>query len=1062
MGKEATAQNLTEVDVAVKTLESQLIFPLDHWKLSTDIDANPLELSQANYDDTAWRCLDLKDEDVFQNGCWLRKVIHLPEAISGQKVAGQLNLFISINDLAELWIDGNYKDSWQWDRSIPLSLDAHPGEKIVILIKAFSIHPMFLISLSEAYLILDEAEPVKEIIDNLTLSLKTAQKLLSSDTSLKNDFLTVDSRVDNSTLNTEEKKKLYTILQRLVLDIDVKALITGNHEQFCASVETLKIKLEPFREFVHRFTLHFTSNAHLDAAWLWREAESIEAAKRTFDTALKLMDERKNLTYLQTSAAYYEWMEKYHPEIFEKIQAEVAQGNWEITGGTWIEPDANLPDGESWRRQLLYGQKYFKEKFNKTALVAFFPDTFGFNWNLPQFLSNAGIDFFITAKMNCNDTTVFPHRLFWWQAPDGARVLSYIITDYTNIIDNPFKMIEFVRQFEANTGFRDVLFLFGMGDHGGGPTWQMLQRLERLSRIWVFPKIEFTTLERYFDIIKKNTAVEIPVWKDELYLEFHRGTFTTQANTKKWNRDGEILLTSAEKFSALANLNEQTKLEKAWKNVVFNQFHDILSGTCVPSVMPDVYEKYENAAQMGTFVLNKSLSEIAKTINTNELPDGEPIVLFNGLGWDRKSIVSCNLPAGSTADYIILDPSGNEVPSQIIVKNELEREIIFKARVPAIGYAVYGLKKQRPAAYKSQLCIKKNYLENRCFKIEIDEKTGWIRQIIDKQNNKEILSGPANQLQLLGNRPALWKAWNIKYTGEKFYLDFCGGEIVENGAVRIVYRLKYNFLRPGVRRAYPTEDFPTSFFTQDIILYHNVNLIEFRTEVDWWEDELVLKVAFPLNVKGCHATYEIPFGTIHRSSDLSKSENKAKFEVPALRWADLSDDNYGVSLINNSKYGYDTDRNVMRLTLLNSPRWPDPNANRGKNIITYWLYPHQGDWKEAKTKRKGYEVNNEILCFKTDRHAGQLPLKYSYIQIAPDNIILTTIKYAEDGENAWVLQWYESEGKQTKTILKLPFRPRRVTLTNFMEDDIQQIDSQGNVVEITTGPYKIQAIKVFL
>jgi alpha-mannosidase len=1059
--KTTVKSKITKVDKIVKQLEKSFVLPLDNWKLTTDMSFTPTVLSNPNFNDSKWRKFSINEEDVFPNGCWLRKVITIPEKIDGVKVTGQLNLKISINDIAKLWVNGKFKGSWQWDKTITLTKNAKPGEKIILLIKGYSNHPMYLFWLSEVFLILQKNEAVKKITDNLILSFKTAQKLLGPDTIQKNGFLSYDPKIDKSTIDKKYKKELVDKLQNIASEVNIDAISNGKYNEFLTSVKVIKNKLKPFADFAKQFTFFFLANAHMDAEWLWRENEIIEVAKRTFESTLNLMDKKNDLTFAQTSAAYYEWMETYHPKIFKRIQRKVKEGNWEIIGGMWIEPDCNMPDGESWAKQFLYAQKYFEKKFNKKPKIAFNPDSFGFNWNMPQFLNKANIEFFVTTKITWNDTNVFPYHLFWWESPDGSRVLSYIPETYMNKIDKPFNMVDFARRFEANTGLKEILFLFGIGDHGGGPSWEMLKRIERLKKVWIFPKVEFITMEKYFNILKKQNLSDVPTWKDELYLEFHRGTYTSQAKTKKLNREGEVLLNNAEKLSVLAGINENNKIETAWKKIIFNQFHDILPGTSIPSVYQDVYEKYEKAFQLANYVKNKSLKILSEKINTNILPKGEPLILFNLLPWDRKDMVKYNLPEGDKDDYVIYDIKGREIPSQIIPIDELNNQILFQADIPAIGYKVYGIKKQTSKVYKTDLKIDDNTIENKFFKIEINKKSGWIKQITDKRNGKKMLTAEGNKLQMFGNNVPLWKAWNINYTGKKFHTKFVSAKIIEQGAVRTIYRIKHNFSHPEIRKPYPTENFPTSFFTQDIILYNNMDIIEFKTVVDWWENEIILKTAFPLNIKGNNVTYEIPYGSIYRSSNLSKRKNKGKFEVPALRWADLSENDYGVSLINNSKYGYDTNKNIMRLTLLNAPLWPDPNANRGKNIIEYRIYPHMGEWKKNKTIRKGYEFNNPILTFPSKRHTGKFKLKHSFVKVNPDNIILSTIKFAEGKKDIWIIQCFETEGKDTAVQITLPSSPKKAILSNFLEENVGIVKVDNRNIYLTNKAYSIITIKVY-
>ena len=357
----------------------------------------------------------------------------------------------------------------------------------------------------------------------------------------------------------------------------------------------------------------------------------------------------------------------------------------------WVEPDCNLIGGESWVRQILYGKRYFKEKFGVDVELGWNPDSFGYNWNMPQFFSKSGINTFITQKISWNDTNVFPYHLFWWESPDGSRVLSYILSGYTNTIDNPFEMIDFVRRFEANTGFRDVLFMFGMGDHGGGPTWEMLKRIEALKDVWVFPKIKFTTLEHYFNIIKRNDTIDIPVWKDEIYLEYHRSTYTTQAKTKKWNRDSEVLLTNAEKFSVFAGVNGQTKLETAWKNVLFNQFHDILSGTCIPSVLPDVYEKYEKAREVIKDITRRAIEYPSLTFTWFNVSNRQEKIVFREAMIMLEKNSRLVVVAATEKDRVLRLHLGTKNPSVDASKEVIKLAKLFQSH----GFKVtYGGKKE--------------------------------------------------------------------------------------------------------------------------------------------------------------------------------------------------------------------------------------------------------------------------------------------------------------------------------------------------------------------------------
>jgi alpha-mannosidase len=833
-------------------------------------------------------------------------------------------------------------------------------------------------------------------------------------------------------------------------------------EQFNASLNKARNELKVVSEFAKRFTLYFTSNAHIDAAWLWRDLETKEVCKNTFSSVFNMMNVRPDFTYTQSQAAMYDWMEKLYPDVFNNIKKRVNDGRWEIVGGMWVEPDCNLPSGESWARQLLYAQRYFKQKFGVVAKLGWNPDSFGYTWNMPQFYLNAGLDAFITQKIGWNETTVFPHRVFWWEAPDGSRLLTYFPFDYVNTVDNPFQLVDWLKQFETNSGFAKMMVLFGIGDHGGGPSLDMLERIDRLKNLDIYPTIEFGTAGNYIGWLRTQNLTTIPVWNDELYLEYHQGTYTTQAKIKEWNRKSEVLLTNAEKFSSLATLHDATynsaDFEEAWRNVLFNQFHDILPGSGIGEIYIDAKEKYKAAEAIGTFELKKSLTTLASQINTSSIKKGMPVIVFNPLSWERSDIVTLQLPEGDENDYAVYDMNGKELPSQIIQKEKYKRVILFRAeRIPSLGYSLFELRQQerQPVSY-----FDINTIENEFFQVAIDPTTGWLKSIVDKQNGKELLSGAGNRLQILEDKPNAWDAWNIGLTGVEFPSKLRKIELIEQGPVRTVVRVTRDYLKPGTKKDFPTEDFPSTFFTQDIILYSGIDRIDFKMDIDWWEEKTMLKVAFPLTVRDTVATYEIPYGTIQRTTQWRNIWDSAKVEVPASRWADLSDDSYGVSLLNKSKYGYDVKGNTIRLSLLRSPKWPDPNADRGKHSIEYSLFPHTGKVMQSQTVQRGYEYNEPLIAMLTTSHKGKLPATHSFVQIEPSNLVLTSIKKAEDTD-AWVMQWYDAKGEGCEAVLTLPSQPKNVLKTNFMEEDGIEIPFVKNVVKMRTERNSVMTIKVF-
>jgi len=1054
----------TSVDKLIGSIDSLSTTSFDNWKVSQDLKNSRVvsgDPTKPGYDDSKWDNLKL-DQRIYPDSCWLRREIVLPERILGQQLAGAVRLLVSVDDYGYLWVNGESRGYFPWDGEFELTRDAKPGQKFLIVIKAINTNgPLRLL---RAEIESEKIKPVRQLVKDFALSLRVGQKLLSFDTYQTNARRKTDPGTDRSAISRAEKTRLNGLLQSAASGVDPQALATGALDKFTASIDKARSQLKPVSEFAKKFTLFFDANAHIDAAWLWREGETIEVCKNTFTSVLKMMDSRPDFTYAQSSAAYYDWMERLYPDVFRRIQPRVKDGRWEIVGGMWIEPDCNIPAGESWYRHLLYAKRYFRNKFGVDVKIGWNPDSFGYNWNMPAFYMSAGIDAFVTQKIGWNETDVFPYRVFWWESPDGSRILSYFPFDYVNTVDDPYRLVDWLRQFEANTGFTNMMILFGVGDHGGGPSDEMIDRIEHLKTLDIYPSIEYGTTGKYLDWLKKQNLSAIPVWKNELYLEYHQGTFTTQAKMKELCRSNEMLLTEAEKFSAISTMfggkYNNADLEEAWRNVLFNQFHDILPGSGIREVYIDAPERYKAAEKTGIYELTKSISNIARFVNTSAVKKGKPVFVFNPLAWERSDIVTLRLPEGENSEYAILDINGKKMPSQIVRKGKYEREIIFFAdKVPSLGYKIFALSQQENPSGNGSLKISDSGLENEFFSISIDPERGWIKSIIDKRNGKEILNGPGNELQLLEDQPSAWDAWNIGLTGLKYPINLRKIEVAETGPVRASLRIVYDYLKPGVKKDLPTPDYPNSFFTQYLTLYIGVDRIDFRTEADWWEDKTMLKVAFPVTIGDTAATYEIPYGSIERSTQMRNSWDSAQVEVPAQRWADLSRGGYGISLLNKHKYGYDIKGSVMRLSLLRSPKWPDPTADRGKHSIEYSLYPHSGTWREANTVRRGYEFNYPFTALAGDKHKGKLPGSLSFIKLEPSGLVLTVVKKSEDSD-AWILQWYDSKGVDAEGVLTLPQTPKRVVSSNFLEEDGNQIPFKDNVVKFNTKKNSIVTLKV--
>jgi alpha-mannosidase len=868
-------------------------------------------------------------------------------------------------------------------------------------------------------------------------------------------------------------------------------------------------------------------------AWLWRVSETWNAAQSTFESVLKLQADFPELIFCHSTPAIYAWVEEHRPDLFQRIQAAIAKGVWEVVGSFWIEPDLNLISGESIVRQLLYGQRYVLEKFGKLSTVVWVPDSFGFCWTLPQFLRQGGVEYFVTQKLRWNDTSKFPHGLFWWRSPDGSQILSLMSAPIGEGIDG-VKMAAYDCEWQAQTGLKSSLWLAGVGDHGGGPTRDMLEVARRWQNSPYLPPLEFTTAERYLQQLTDHglngleddtddlshslphsptppllPSSTLPTWDDELYLEFHRGCYTSHADQKRWNRQSENLLYQAELFAAFATITAgkkypQTELETAWKQVLFNQFHDILPGSSITEVYQDALPEWQQVERVGTEILQQSLNAIASQINLPQPPHPHslPVVVFNALNWERSQVISLSLTAEeqhfgfaqwqgeNQISWQVIDTEGEAQPCQI----DVDGNLLFLARnIPSVGYRLFWLSPSEPekdnrVAYSKNTKIEFSTqaefsspnltLENEYLRAIVDEETGNLASVFDKINHREIIAdGGGNQLQAFQDSGQYWDAWNIDPNYQNHPLPSAALrsiEVLERGSVQTRVR--------AIRTIGKSE------FCCDYILQSESPILKIATTVNWQESHILVKAAFPLNIQADFATYEIPCGAIRRTTKPQTPAEKAKWEVPALRWADLTSESqpqnlqsttaqkaienpkskiqnsYGVSLLNDCKYGYDSQPNQLRLTLLRSPHWPDSQADTGKHKFTYGLYPHPGNWQTAQTVRRGYELNVplQVLVNTPPTSTAQKTLSPTgkFLDLSAENLILMAFKQAETNTQEWILRCYECQGETAELNLQGDLELKLGNSVDLLEHYLPEPENSPTQPSITIQPWKIASFHI--
>lgn len=816
---------------------------------------------------------------------------------------------------------------------------------------------------------------------------------------------------------------------------------------------TVKTARAALREVMRRrngdtvHTLSAVGHAHIDTAWLWPLRETIRKCARTFSTALDYMDKYPEYVFVCSQAQQYAWMKAYYPAIWERIKKAVKRGQWEPVGSMWIETDCNLASGESLVRQILHGKRYFEKELGYATRDVWIPDVFGYAASLPQIMKKSGVEYFLTQKISWSQFNKFPHHTFLWEGIDGTQIFTHFPpADTYNCEVTPRELAYNVKNFKEHDRASRSLLVYGFGDGGGGPTIEMLEKAERLKDFNGLPKVELEKALTFFEKAEAD-AKDLPVWVGELYLELHRGTYTSQARNKRGNRKSEFLLRDAEFFDAVTlalaparkesaadperavydvtGLGEKgahthrAALDRAWKLVLLNQFHDIIPGSSIHWVYQDSDRDYETVRVLGESVRDSALDSLESLVDTSAF--AQPVVVSNTLGFRRREIVS--LPDGTPASV----------------------------DVPPFGYAVVDagdtFLRTTDAPVKASATRQGITLENGLVRVKINAK-GHLTSVYDLQARREALSAPGNVLHLHEDIPNMWDAWDVDvfYKEKGQTLDGIDKlELVENGPLRAVVR---------VRRS-----FGQSLLEQDIILRAGSARIDFATELNWQENQKMLKVAFPVDILSPRATYEIQYGHLERPTHANTSWDLARFEVCGQKWADLSETGYGVALLNDCKYGYDIQGNVLRLSLLRAPISPDPLADRGRQTFTYALLPHAGDLRQAGVIEESYALNVPLLVRETEPKTGKLPASHSFLHL--DRGVIEAIKVAEDG-GAIIVRFYEAQGARGSATLSTTLPVRKAWVATMMEEEQKSLPLKDGAIQVDLKPFEIVTVKFAL
>ena len=801
------------------------------------------------------------------------------------------------------------------------------------------------------------------------------------------------------------------------------------HEEMMETVRACRRHLKRLLECVNGSTaptLYAFGHAHIDVAWLWPLEETIRRCARTFSSQLALMGEYDEYRFLQSQPQLYQMVKTHYPELYESIKRAVRSGQFVPEGGMWVEADTNIPSGESLVRQFLHGKRFFRDEFGVDCELLWLPDVFGYSGSLPQIMRGCGVRYFSTHKIFWlyNGGDPFPYNTFTWEGIDGSEVLVHIHNDY-NSHTNPASVITRWRERVQKDGFSTRLLPFGFGDGGGGPTRDHLEFIRRLGDLEGAPKVRIAPPTEYF---KDQEVKGAPArYVGELYFQGHRGTYTSQARTKRGNRKSEFALREAEMWGSAASILKGFNypleiMDEAWKVVLLNQFHDIIPGSSIHRVYEEAEASYASVIQTARNVIEKSTSSITEA--------SEELTVFNSMSWGRVSLVP--VPEGWRGAENV---DGRSLPAQTI-----EDKTWVEVQVPSCGWTT--IKPAEITEARNTLRASKDLLENDLLRVLFNER-GEIVSILDKETRRELAAGPCNSLKMYKDVPTAWDAWDI----DSMY-SLTPLELDEEAKIEVFAE------GPMIAGIRVSRKLHSSQMTQEIILRRGSRRIDFRTVIDWQERHKLLKVNFPVNVHSHEAVHEIQFGHISRPNHESRPFDANRFEVPAQKWTALLEGDRGCAVLNDCKYGVNVSRNSINLTLMRAPLAPDMTADIGRQEFVYAFYSWNCAFAESDLIREAYDLNNPVLTM--TGAAGEMSL----FSVGSPNVILETVKPAEDGSGDIVLRMYESKRTAARCRVHTSLTLVEVAEADMLENPKRMLSASKNDVTLEFRPFEIKTIRL--
>jgi alpha-mannosidase len=1026
-------EELNELKYREKTVVNEIKMKEGFYKYPNEVDANKSPWITFHKNDR-WGGAD--------KYAWFRANIHINETYSGEKVVYQVftgkegewdaknpQFLIFVNGSLVQGLDVNHTE-------IVLTNKANKEEKYTIDLQGYS---GTIDSLSECRnIVCTLEEEIEKLYYDIFVPLQVIKML------------------------PQENKDRIDTIKYLTKAVNMLDLRKSYSDDFYRSINNALNYLE--EDFYNKFcndegiVAKCVGHTHIDVAWLWDLEQTRLKVQRSFATVLELMKHYDEYVFMSSQPQNYKFLKEDRPELYEQIKERIKEGRWEPEGAMWVEADCNLSSGESLVRQIIHGKTFFRDEFGKESKILWLPDVFGYSAALPQILEKSGIKYFMTTKISWNEYNKLPYDTFEWEGLDGTKVLTHFITT-ANFDDLPEKFFTTYNGFiDANSVkgaweryqqkdiSNEVLISYGYGDGGGGPTKDMLEVARRLEKgIKGSPTVKLGTATEFFETLEENVIdnPKLPKWVGELYFEYHRGTLTSMARNKRYNRKAEFLYEDIEWLSTIANLFDKVPYPKkdihdGWEIICLNQFHDIIPGSSIKKVYEDSKEQYEQIITKGNEIKDIAINGIISNINVKK----ESVVVFNSLSFNRYGLVEFNYEE----EISVYDVD------EKLVSTYKDGVVCFYGNIPAKGYKVFSLRREKLICHELELIADNHHLENEFFDIRLDEK-GHMISLIDKRVNRQVLKvgERGNVLQAFEDKPHNWDAWdiNIYYQEKMWEIDnVISIQVTEKTSLRATLEIKRGFL--------------DSTITQLMTIYKDTPRIDFDTTIDWKEKHILVKTAFPVDIHTDKATYDIQFGNVERPTHWNTSWDTAKFEVCGHKWADLSEDDYGVSLLNDCKYGHDIKDGIMRLTLLKSATVPNEDADKEIHHFKYSLYPHVGNWKKGGTVKEAYKINVTPYTRVIDSNDGMMPSELSFVSIDKENVIAEVVKQSERSEHI-IIRIYECYNRRTNAKIKFFKDIQEVVECDLEERNIyNNIETLDGEFEFEIKPFEIKTFKILL